>query len=123
MSDEFNGVLSTDKYGNFELGNIAASGVTHEESRVDVADWTDKRIAKVERFRVIIGVGHPFYSVSYVYVILKDGTKGKLLTPPWLRNYGNSEAAVKRAIVEAGKRDKVFAKGLGVFETLSILFD
>lgn len=86
----------------------------------ETVDWTDKRLMSITRLR-ILGLGDygcPFVDVSYCHGVLKDGTQvvvelgGRWQFP---------KRTWKTAIINAAKADRVYAKGLGLFDAVDIL--
>ena len=79
--------------------------------------WNDPDLKRIIRLRLLTDRGFPFYDVSYCHGQLKDGNYVNIYLPfsqlpkRWYR----------KAIIDYAKRDKVFAKGLGIFDSISIL--
>lgn len=91
----------------------------HYENHAGYVHWDDPRLAKITRFRLLSDPGFPFWDVSYIHGVLKDGRTCDVPAP---FEFGQlPKRGTKRAIIEAAKRDGVFAKGLGVFDALSTL--
>jgi hypothetical protein len=87
-----------------------------EKAEITV-DWNDPRLGRISRLRLLTDPGFPMWDVSYCYGLLKDGTPVKVGLPfDQLPRRGMREAIVKWA-----KRDKVYAKGIGIFDALSTL--
>lgn len=80
-------------------------------------DWTDKNLQKIVRTRFITGPGCPFYDVTYCHGIMKDGRKVNVVLP----FYQLKRTNWKSQIITAAKVCGVYAKGLGLFESISIL--
>lgn len=84
--------------------------------------WNDPQLSKVTCLR-LIGASrreYPWWDVSFCYGVLKDGTQVRVQVP-----FGGQDLPMygwKRAIVEAAKRDGVFAKGLGILDNVSQLY-
>lgn len=79
--------------------------------------WTDPKLARVVRLRLISDVGFPYWDVSYCYGQLKDGTVVRVQLPfSQLPKFN-----INGKIVEYAVRDHVFAKGLGIFNAISTL--
>lgn len=79
-------------------------------------EWTDSRIEKILRLRLLGDSGFPMLDVSYMTCQLKDGTICDVHNP-----FGQlPRRGFRKAIVNAAKRDGVFAKGLGIFDAISI---
>jgi hypothetical protein len=75
-------------------------------------DWTDKKLAKIVRLRLLSDGGFPAWDVSYCWGKLKDGTPVSVELPFSQLPKGK----VKAAIIRHAKKDRVFAKGLGLFD-------
>ena len=80
-------------------------------------DWTDKRLAKITRLRLLSDPGYPAWDVSYCYGQLRDGSNVHVDLP--FRQL--PKRGVVAAILKYAKRDKVYAKGLGIFDNISRL--
>jgi hypothetical protein len=107
--------MGTGPYGVSETNPLPVG--FHEEKEVGSVDWTDKRLLRIERLRLLSDPGYPFWDVSYCYGRLKDGSKVRVGLP-------FSELPKKNmmgALIEHAKRDKVYLKGLGVFDAISTL--
>jgi hypothetical protein len=81
-------------------------------------DWTDRRLRRITRLRLLTDPGFPAWDVSYCHGELVDGSPCRVQLPfDQLPRRGMREAIVKHAI-----RDGVHAKRLGVFDALSQLW-
>ena len=79
--------------------------------------WNDPRLARITRFRILSDPGFPFWDVSYIHGILKDGRACDVFNPfAELPKRGT-----RSYIIECAKRDGVYAKGLGIFDAISSL--
>lgn len=107
--------MGTGPYGVSET-NPLPEGFHSEKAETSV-DWTDKRLARVERLRLLSDPGYPFWDVSYCYGRLKTGEKVRVGLPFSELPKKN----MKGALIEHAKRDKVYLKGLGVFDAISTL--
>lgn len=77
-----------------------------------VVDWTDPELKRVIRFRLIgCSYEYPFWDVSYAYGELRDGTRVRVAFP-----FGQLKREWKRDLIEQAKRDRVYAKGLGLLD-------
>lgn len=89
----------------------------HDEEAKEIVSWKDSRLLKIERLRLLSDPGFPVWDVSYCFGRLKDGTKVRVELP--------FSQIPKRGMMEAilgyAKRDKVFAKKLGLFSAISTL--
>jgi hypothetical protein len=80
-------------------------------------DWTDARLKRVVRLRLLGDRGYPWWDVSYCYGELHDGTPVPVQLPfSQLPRRGTRSAIVRYAMA-----DKVHAKDLGVFDAISTL--
>jgi hypothetical protein len=83
-----------------------------------IVEWTDPRLAKIERLRLLSDPGFPMWDVSYCYGRLRDGTAVKVDLPfDQLRK----NRKINAQIVAYAQRDGVYAKGLGIFNAISTL--
>lgn len=86
--------------------------------------WTDKNLARITRLRLVSDPGFPMWDVSYCWGVLKDGTEVEVSLPfsqldktPGRWNTG----AMQKDIIRHARRDRVYAKGLGIFSAISTL--
>lgn len=79
--------------------------------------WSDPQLARITRLRLLTDPGFPLWDVSYCYGQLKDGTDVRVDLPFHQLRKGK----VNAEIIEWAKRDRVFAKGLGIFDAISTL--
>lgn len=91
----------------------------HSETATETVDWTDKRLAKIERLRLLSDPGFPVWDVSYCFGRLHDGTKVRVDLP--FSQLPKGRGRIQAAIIAAARRDRVFAKGLGIFDAISTL--
>lgn len=75
-------------------------------------DWTDKSLAKIVRLRLLTDPGFPMYDISYCYGRTQDGALVRVRLP----FHQLTKRKWKSEIIEWAKRDRVFAKGLGLFD-------
>lgn len=89
----------------------------HAVDRSLVVDWTDARLARVLRLRLLSDPGFHSWDVSYCHGELKDGTPCRVSLP--------FDQLPKRgyihAIIQHARKDNVYAKGLGVLDAISTL--
>jgi hypothetical protein len=106
----------TTKYGAVEINGLGEDAQAyHKADRSETVAWTTPGLY-VSRLRLVSDPGFPFWDVSYCHGEL-DGRAVRVQLPfSQLPKRGLS-----RAIVEAAKRDHVFAKGLGILENISTL--
>jgi len=87
--------------------------VTHSIERT--VDWTTKGL-KITRLRLVSDIGFPVWDVSYCHGFIGDEPVRVRLPFGHLPKKGMSTA-----IIEAAKKDGVYAKGLGVFDAISTI--
>ena len=80
-------------------------------------DWDHPQLDKIIRLRLLSDPGFPVWDVSYCYGRMKDGTPVRVALPFAQLPKRN----IAGTILEHAKRDKVFAKGLGIFDAISTL--
>ena len=101
-----------------EINPISDADVKIRELAKDTVSWADGRLAKITRLRLLTDPDFPAFDVSYCHGVLKDGTPVVVDVPfSQLPRRG-----ARKAIVAHAKRDGVYAKRLGIFEAISILF-
>ncbi len=108
-------------HGVSETNPIDAAGHKLREEVFETAiivEWTDPRLAKIERLRLLSDPGFPMWDVSYCFGRLKDGTACRVELP--FDQLRKSEK-INAQIVKYAIRDKVYAKGLGIFGAISTL--
>jgi hypothetical protein len=82
-------------------------------------EWTDPRLARVYRLRLLSDRGVPHWCVSYCWGLLKDGTKVRITLPFETLPKGRT---MKAAIIKAANMDRVFAKRLMLLENTTYSF-
>lgn len=79
--------------------------------------WNHPDLARITILRLLSDRGFPMWDVSYCHGELKDGRPCRVQLPfdqlPKKRMMG--------AIVQYARQDKVYAKGLGIFDAISTL--
>lgn len=85
----------------------------------DDLDWTSPDLVRITRIRFLGDVGYPALDKSYCHGVNKKGEPVNVILP-------FSELPVKnmkRELLNWAKKDKVYLKGLGVFngDVISIL--
>jgi hypothetical protein len=83
----------------------------------ETVDWTDKRLAKIVRLRLLSDPGFPWWDTSYCHGQLKDGSYVNVAFP-WFQL---PKGKVNKTIVWWAKKEGVYAKGLGIFDVISKL--
>lgn len=80
-------------------------------------DWTDGRLDKIVRLRLLSDYGYPYWDVSYCHGRLKTGEFVNVQLP-----FSHlPKTKMRRYIVSWAKREGVFAQGLGIFDAISTL--
>lgn len=80
-------------------------------------DWSEPGL-KITRLRLLTDPGFPVWDVSYCDGRLPNG-KTVMVRLPFSQL---PKRGVVKAIIEYAKRDKVFAKGTGIFDCVSKLW-
>jgi len=91
----------------------------HKADRSLTVDWANPDLAEITRLRLLSDPGFPAWDVSYCHGILHDGTLVSVEVP--FSQLPKGPGAINRAIIAHAKRDKVYAKGLGIFSCISTL--
>jgi len=112
------------RYGAKETNGLEAGEQTAwldaiQEGGNQTVYWSDPQLKKVTRLRLLSDPGFPFWDVSYCYGELKDGSACRVSLP--FHQLPKGKGGINRAIIDAAKRDGVYAKGLGIFEVISTL--
>ena len=66
-------------YGAIETNPIPQG--YHDVDRSTKVDWTDARLAKITRLRMVSDPGFPLWDISYCHGVLKDGTPCRVMLP------------------------------------------
>lgn len=85
----------------------------HKVERNETVYWTDERLARVTRLR-LIGYNrfeYPRWDISYCYGELKDGTPVRVQVP-----FSNLRRNWAADIIAFARQDGVYAKGLGILD-------
>jgi|TARA_R110000824_G_scaffold389919_1_gene586168 hypothetical protein len=109
-------------YGVIETSSIPEG--YHKEQPQGSILWSDKRLAKVIRLRLLSDPGVGFWDVSYCDGRLVDGTKVQVILPfSQLRRKfkGSLTKHINAQIIEYARQDGVYAKGLGIMDAVSFL--
>ena len=105
---------------SFETNPLRDPSSYHKEEITESVEWTDPRLGRIVRLRLLSDPGFPLWDVSYCHGILKDGSKGSVELPfDQLRKGGRG--SVSKQIIAYAKKDGVYAKGLGVLTAVSSL--
>lgn len=101
--------------GNLHESFSADDIAKYRSANVEV-DWSDPTLGKIVRLRLVSDPDFPFWDFSYCWGALKDGTPCRVRVP----FFQLSKRTLKADIIRDAQRDKVFAKGLGIFDALSL---
>lgn len=102
------------------LRDLGWTAREYHDSRPDnprKVDWTEPGL-KITRLRLLSDPGFPFWDVSYCH-----GMVGEEHVDVDLPFNQVPKGGFRRFIVERGKRDGVFVKGLGLFDAITMLQD
>lgn len=99
------------RYGVNETNPLWASEVTHETIEEHVT-LGDKRLARITRLRLLTEPGYPYFDISYVYGVLKDGRHCRIDGAPM--HLGRK--TIKRDLIEWAREEGAYAKGLGLLD-------
>lgn len=105
-------------YGTKEQnGLVDAQGYhkSREDNHGGLVDWTTKGL-KVTRLRLVSDPGYPVWDVSYCHGELNGQPVDVQLPFDQI-----PKRKVNAFIIEAAKKDGVFAKGLGILDNISTL--
>ena len=106
-----------DNYYPGETNGLEDGAAYHAVDRKVNVYWNDPRLKKITRLRLLSDPGFPAWDVSYCHGELKDGTPCTVTLPfDQLR-----KKKINSDIIDYAKRDKVYAKGLGIFDAISTL--
>lgn len=107
------------KYGVTETSPLSTGDKKFQESwKGEYVDWTDPNLKRVTRLRLLSDPGFPMWDVSYCFGEMKDGRCVRVQLPFDQLPKGGR---LQRTIIEYAKRDKVYAKGLGILQAISTL--
>lgn len=99
------------RYGVNETNPLWASEVTHETIEEHVS-LGDPRLARVTRLRLLTDPGYPFFDISYVYGVLKDGRHCRIEGHPG----SLGRRTIKKELIEWAREEGAYAKGLGLLD-------
>lgn len=80
--------------------------------------WTDPKLAKIVRLRLLSDPGYPVWDVSYCHGQLVTGEYVDVELP---FDQLNKRASINAQIVDFARKDKVYAVGLGILGAISTL--
>lgn len=107
----------SDLYGTVETNPINEDVRAWQNAAEERVQWNDPRLARVTRLRLLSDPGFPFWDLSYCYGKLKTGEPCEVILPFDQLPKGQ----VKDAILAYAKKDRVYAKGLGILDNISTL--
>lgn len=102
-----------------ETNSLPDGRAYHAVDRSLTVDWSDPRLARITRLRLLSDPGFPAWDVSYCHGELTDGTACTVSVP--FSQLPKGKGAISGAIIAAAKADGVYAKGLGIFDAISTL--
>ena len=101
------------RYGVNETNPLWASESTHENVDFSIrCTLGDPRLERITRLRLLTEPGYPYFDISYVYGVLKDGTHVRIDGAPM--HLGRK--TIKRDLIEWAKGEGAYAKGLGLLD-------
>jgi hypothetical protein len=106
-------------YGAQETNPLVDPQRYHEEFDPErTVDLTDPELETITRLRLLSDPGHPYWDISYVHGVLKDGTQVRVQLPVHnLRKRGSINGQLYAMCRDAG----VYGKGLGIYQAVSTL--
>jgi hypothetical protein len=104
-------------YGCNETAGLVHGREYHAQVSTRIVDWTDKSLKRITRLRLLSDPGYPAWDVSYCHGELKDGTLVHVQVPFSQLPKRN----MNKVIIHYAQKDKVFAKGLRIFDAISTL--
>jgi hypothetical protein len=99
------------RYGVNETNPLWASEVTHKTIEVHCS-LGDPRLERITRLRLLTEPGYPYFDISYVYGVLKDGRHCRIDGAPM--HLGRK--TLKRDLIAWAKEEGAYAKGLGLLD-------
>lgn len=102
------------RYGVNETNPLWASEVTHETVTESVR-LGDSRLERVVRLRLLTEPGYPYFDISYIYGVLKDGTHVRIDVHPGCLG----RKTIKRDLITWAREEGAYAKGLGLLDDSS----
>ncbi len=105
-------------YGHTETNALTDARQYSEKRDIDHAgtlDWSDHRLGKITRLRLLSDYGMDFWDVSYCHGVTKDGRPCDVELPFQQLPRGRG-GVLNRAIIAHAKASGVYAKGLGIFD-------
>lgn len=96
----------------------------HDEPIVGTLGWDSPDLKRITRLRLLSDIGFPMWDVSYCHGINQKGERVAVYLPFDQLPRGKTKSgkgAMLSAIVWYAKKDKVYARGLGIFDAISTL--
>lgn len=102
------------EYGYSESNGLINGKEYHKNFYgAETVEWTDSRLKRITRFRLLSDPGFPYWDVSYIHGELKDGSLCRVNTPFIQIPKGRQFFGF---IIREAKKDGVYAKGLGLLD-------
>lgn len=103
-------------YGYYESNPLPAGHhENYKRATTRQVDWSTRGL-KITRLRLLTDPGFPMYDVSYCHGMI--GEEYVIVQLPFSQL---TKRKWKSEIIEWAKREGVYAKGLGIFENVSVL--
>lgn len=99
-------------YGAVEVNPLSEAQKAAQNEANEIVDLTDPRLGRITRLRLVTDRDVPFWDLSYCFGTLKDGSAVRVQLP----EHQWPKANLKAHLIEMGRRNRVFLKGLGVFD-------
>ena len=108
--------LDRNIYGTKETNCLVNGNVYHADfNNAREVEWTEKGL-KITRLRLLSDPGFPFWDVSYCHGFI--GKEPVVVILPFSQLPKRNKV---KTIIDYAKRDKVFAKGIGILDCVSTL--
>lgn len=104
------------RYGAFESNGLVDFEAASPGQGAETVWLDDSRLARVTRLRMLTDRDFPMWDVSYCWGVLKDGTQVRVNLP--VTQFRKS--SIKGDIIAMCKREGVYAKGLGLLDSVSV---
>lgn len=90
---------------------------TYHQTRRTEVDFSDRRIARITRLRLLSDKGYPYWDLSYCHGELHDGTPVRINLP--VRQF--RKKLLRAELLQMCRDEGVFGKKLGLFDAISHL--
>ena len=101
------------RYGVNETNPLWVSESTHENVDFSIhCRLGDPRLERITRLRLLTEPGYPYFDISYVYGVLKDGTHVRIAGDPG----SLGRKTIKADLVAWAREEGAYAKGLGLLD-------